>query len=110
MPDKAVHSFNIIKVRTPAQVTLANGVVVKKPEQKFWIKEMQGFISAAPYDNHFIFKVPKEIYPSPSYMCSCGSMAIYVGSTAYAHLGSAEGLMFVCQMHMDFNKHADGAS
>ena len=108
--EKAVHRFNIIRTRNPKHVVLANGMTIRKQEdQKFWIPEYQGFVPAAPYGNHFIFEIPKEIKNVSTYMCSCGSPAIAVGSTAYAHLGSAEGLMLVCMMHTDYNRHSDGS-
>jgi hypothetical protein len=110
--DKAVHSFNIIKVRTPTKVTLANGMTFHKQEdQKFWIPELGGFIHAAPYDNHFIFEIPDtpKTKGIPSYMCSCGSFAVIPGSNAYAHLGSPEGMMLVCHYHTTYNLHADGS-
>lgn len=114
MTDKAVHSFNIIKVRnTPNKVTLANGQVVyrqKDKPPKFFIVEYGAFIYAADYDNQFIFEVPDNIVPSPRFMCSCGSVAWEYGSKAYAHLGSPEGRILLCQMHLEFGKHADGSS
>lgn len=115
MTDKAVHSFNIIKVRNPTSVTLANGMTFHKQEdQKFWIPEESGFIHAAPYDNHFIFQIPDspKTKGMSGFMCSCGSPAVIVGSRPYAHLGSPEGKMLVCMFHThpNINRHADGSA
>lgn len=107
-------TFNIIrKAGDPNKVTLnlksGKRVTVERPlDDKIFVPEYKNFVRCAPYGVHFIFEVPKSIFPAPSYMCSCGSAAVAVGSKAYTHLGSAEGLMFVCQHHLDYNKHSDG--
>ena len=63
----------------------------------------------APYDNHFIYRVPSGII-GPAYCCSCGSMAVLTGSKSYASLGSPQGRLWVCHVHTMTGKHADGSS
>ena len=102
-------TFNIVKfINSPTKVTLQNNKTVYK-QDKVFVPEYEGFVRCAPYDNHFTFEVPKDIQ-GPAYLCSCGSAAIFVGSKAYGHLGSHEGMMLVCKRHLDTNKHADGSS
>lgn len=103
--------MNLIKFRNaPTKVTLQDGTVVQKTFMDYiYVPEYTAMIRIAPYDNQFVFEVPKGII-GPSYMCSCGSAAVFVGSNQYKHLGSKEGLMLVCKSHIDFGKHADGSS
>ncbi len=104
-----IDKFNIIKFRnTPIEVTLAGGRVIQRQEDVF-VVEYKGFVKCAPYSNHFCFEVPKDIL-GPSYLCSCGGIAVFIGSDAYAHLGSPEGMKLVCQFHTTSGKHADGSS
>ena len=104
-----METFNIIRIRnSPTKVTLQNDVIVHKQESVF-VPEYQGFVRCVPYDNHFVFEVPSDI-KGPAYLCSCGGIAVFVGSRAYGHLGSPEGMMLVCQAHTTNNKHMDGSS
>ena len=107
--------FNIIKhAGEPQEGTLPDGRSVYR-----LVEITERYASAegtrlethkcAPYDNHFIYKVPKDVL-GPLYCCSCGSMAILTGSKAYSHQGSAQGRLWVCKMHLDTDRHADGSS
>ena len=102
--------MNLIRFRNgPTKVTLMNGMVIHKSAEEFvFVPEYKAMIRKAPYDLEFLFEVPKSV-KGPSYMCSCGSAAIFIGSKAYAHLGSPEGMMLVCQVHTETGRHADGA-
>jgi len=102
-------TFNIIKqLNSPTKATLINEIVVHRKDKVF-VPEYQGFVRCTPYDNHFVFEVPSDI-KGPAYLCSCGGVAVFVGSKAYGHLGSPEGMMLICQFHTDNGKHADGSS
>ena len=109
-------SFNIIrKAGDPNKVTLVTKdgkpyTIYKPSEKGIFIEDYGQFVKCHNYGNHFIFEVPKSIYPSPSHMCSCVSIAILTGGNAYAHLGTPSGMMFSCKHHLDTNKHADGSS
>lgn len=106
--------MNIVRVvGTPnhVELTLKSGRVIRvnrDPSNQLFIPEYGAFVPAAPDDLHFIFETPKEIVGS-SYMCSCGSPAVIVGSNAYNMFGSPEGMMFVCQHYLDFARHSDGS-
>lgn len=101
--------FNIIRFKGgPTTVTLYDGTVIHKSKEEFiFVPEFGGTVRKAPYDVHFLFELPKKT-KGPSYMCSCGSHAVFIGSKAYAHLGSPEGMLLVCWHHTTFNKHSDG--
>ena len=102
-------TFNIIKFRnSPTKVTLAGDRVIHKQESVF-VPEYKGFVKCAPYDNHFCFEAPSDI-KGPAYLCTCGGIAVFVGSRAYGHLGSPEGMMLVCQAHSTNGKHMDGST
>jgi len=105
------NTFNIIKFKgDPNSVTLYDGTVIQNPKDDFvFVPEYEAMVRKAGYGNHFLFEVPKRI-KAPSFMCSCGSAAVFVGSKSYLHLNSAEGLMLVCQHHLEYNKHVDGSS
>ena len=111
---KKYQSFNIIrKAGDPTKVTLVTKdgketTVYKSQDEKIFVQEYQTFIKCHEYGAHFVFELPSHI-PGWAHMCSCGSPAILVGSKVYDHLGSAEGMMFSCQHHLDFNIHADGS-
>ena len=95
---------------TPNKVTLVDGTeIFNDKSNKIWIPEYGTFISCVEYGNHFIFEVPKRL-KGASYLCSCGSPAVIVGAKAYAHLGSSQDALFVCQHHTTHNRHADGSS
>jgi len=104
-----MENFNIIRqLNSPTKATLINEKVVYRKD-KIYVPEYRGEVRCAPYSNHFIFEVPAGIQ-GPAYLCSCGGIAVFVGSRAYGHLGSPEGMMLVCQWHTTNNKHADGSS
>jgi len=88
----------------PTKATTLKGKNVTK-EEKLWM-EGYGFVKTAPYGNHFVY-AHKGL--GSTFMCTCGSMAVAVGTTAYAHLGSPDGWLLVCQHHTSFNRHADGS-
>jgi hypothetical protein len=103
--------FNIIKFKgDPNTVTLVDGTKIQNDRRDFiFVPEYGAMIRVVRYGSHFLFEVPKRIR-GPSYLCSCGAAGIMVGSKAYAHLGSPEGMMLVCSFHTQFNRHADGSS
>ncbi len=73
-----------------------------------FIPEWGTEVMCAPYDNHFIFEVPKRI-KGVSLMCSCGSPAVTVGAKAYAHLSDHKDAMLVCYHHTALGTHSDGS-
>lgn len=86
-----------------------NSKTVRRVE-KIWIEDYSGFVPCAPYDNHFIFENPDKRKGTYSFLCTCGSNAIVVGSNVYAGNASPAGLMFVCQAHSTHGKHLDKSS
>lgn len=119
--------FNIIKHRgTLTEVTTIWGDKVTKSD-KLFVQNFpvgngvyNGFIPCADYGNHFIYEVPDKIESRgyPSYMCTCGAIAVVVGSEGYNKDASPEGMMFVCMFRngmFDNEKgeflyyHADGS-
>ena len=77
-------------------------------QKSIFVKEYNRFIPCAPYDNHFIFEEPTGKFGRPSFMCTCGSMAVVVGFSGYEKdASSPEGLMFICHNHGTFGVHAD---
>lgn len=119
-------SFAIIHHRnSPNSAITIDGKEVHR-QDKLWFAEYDDkrkpfngrFIMCAPYDNHFIFEDPmwKIIKGRAGQRCTCGSMAVIVGYNAYrkdaspATEGTIKGEMFVCQHHLEFQKHADGSN
>ena len=102
-------TFNIVRqINSPTKATLFDGTVVHRQE-KIFVPEYQGEVRCSPYDNFFVFAVPKAI-TGPAYLCSCGGMAHFIGSKQYAHLGSAEGMMLTCMLHTSTGFHSDGST
>lgn len=109
-----INSFSIIRHRGQVnKAQLPNGDWVERPEKGFFIPEAGRFIHAAPYEEHFIYEIPKHLanlYPGPIYRCTCGSAAGWVGHSGYVLDASAQGLMFVCLTHAQTGKHSNGGT
>lgn len=103
--------FNIIRIRgTPNKAKLPDGTDIERREMLF-VPELNGFVMCAPYSDHFIYEIPKKVaykYPGSSYMCTCGSPAVYTGPSGYVLDASPQGKLFVCQFHATTGKHANG--
>lgn len=113
---KKYHTFNIIKHHgTPKAAVLQGGERVHMQEKIYAPELVQdrrvqdGFFKCTDYGNHFIYKAPQS-YIGPKYRCTCGSMAVLTGPSGYSFGSSQTKLMFVCQTHSMFLKHADGSS
>lgn len=112
---KGTKAFHIIKqAGEPVSARTLDGKYIERRGQ-VWIPEYSRFVVLAPYDNHFIYESKKK--DSPSFMCTCGSYAVIVGSNAYkkdASPTSGGGIMpgelMVCYYHANNGKHADGSS
>lgn len=85
------------------------GFEVHRTESIF-VPEYRRFIPCIPYDNHFIYEIPKKYKNTPAFMCSCGSMAVIAGLKSYENDASPSGLVLICYQHSNFGKHADGSS
>lgn len=116
MSDYKAKNIVILKRRgVPGVGTLPDGTKVYKTD-KFWVPEYSRFISCTDYgetDGHFIYEIPEKLakrFPGPVYRCSCGSMAVISGWTAYEYGASPSGLMFICQEHATTGQHATGGS
>lgn len=107
---KVLPNFNIIRRYGDANHgTSPLGFEVYRTESIF-VPEYRRFVTCAPYDNHFIYEIPKKYKNTPAYMCSCGGMAVISGLSSYLGDASPSGLMLVCYNHATFGKHADGTS
>ena len=97
------------QVGTPKDFLDHNGNPVHRVD-KIYVPEMKYWVPTAQYDNHTIFDSGSTKRGQSAYMCSCGSIAVVVGSLVYEQDQSASGAMFICWHHATFGKHADGAS
>jgi len=104
--------FNIIHHRGQPNVAYLDGGIMVQRQEKVFIREMRGFVRCADYDNHFCFLFPEKDPKRFPYFagCSCGSMAVVIGSNVYKGMNSPVGAMLVCYHHMTYHKHADGSS
>ena len=68
-------------------------------------------VVCAPYDNFFVFLLPKEVVGWFA-MCACGSPAVIVGYNAYKNDASPTdtGKMLVCHFHASTGRHADNST
>lgn len=95
-------TFNIIKHAGQPNTAEFEGVKVTRQEHIFVIDpQLGGLIPCAPYDDHFVFEVPRSRarQGQSSYMCTCGSAAVI------ANPEGAKGRMFVCLFHGTYGYH-----
>lgn len=105
-----------------------DGVTVYR-QDRFWMGQEYGFVAAAQYGSHFIYRDPHVNPTTLEYprkrrfvgrmdpMCSCGAPAVIVGSKVYAKDASpttkedstTAGQMLVCWMSAQFGHHVDGS-
>lgn len=117
MPDKSIHSFNIIRYRGRpnfAKIEVKNRYgkeEVLEITRREWMLDSRTnqIVPCAPYDDHFLFELPNRV-PGPRFQCTCGSMAGWVGSNVYAHDASPQGALFVCLHHAEYGVHSGGQS
>lgn len=97
------------------RATLADGTIVER-EESLYI-EPYGLVQCAPYELHFIYKLPKHMM-GYGLMCTCGSIAGVVGYDVYSKLSAPtfSGMIIVCVRHMTLKqnegkgRHADDSS
>lgn len=103
-----MNTFNIIRHYNSPNKGEYRGIIVHRQE-KLWVPDY-GFVTCAPYDDHFIFEVPKHLIDS-TYRCTCGAPAVIVGFGAYAQDASpskTSGYMLLCMLHSQYGHHATG--
>lgn len=99
---------------SPGEATLFDGSKVYR-QKDIYVPSLKRNVETAPYDNHFVYVVPKHI-PGWGLLCTCGGPAVYVGALAYEQHGSPTsggdgkypGELVVCMTHTESGKHADG--
>lgn len=109
MTEKKPVSFQIIRHR--GQVNrgqLPDGRWIYRAE-KIYVPEWNRFIPTAPYDNHFIYEAPKDMIGNTA-LCSCGSIAVISGYSAYKDDASQQGLLYVCNNHANLGVHINGGN
>lgn len=98
--------FGIIRHHnSPHKATLPNGQSVFRKET-IYVPEFGGDIKCAPYEEHFVFEVPKNIKNCSSFMCTCGSPAVIAGISGYLNDASPQGKLFLCLFHSNYGHHA----
>jgi hypothetical protein len=91
----------------PNKATTLLGFDVYRRES-IYVPEYGRDIPCAPYDNHFIYEIPKKYRNTSSFMCTCGSFAVVTGFSGYNKDASPSGLMLVCHHHATFGVHSTG--
>ncbi len=101
MSDKKPNPFNLIKHRGEPQSAEFEGIPIKR-ETKIFILEWEMFVNCAPYDNHFVFEVPKARKRKgiSEYMCTCGAAAVV------SNPERANQRLFVCLLHASYGHHS----
>lgn len=102
--------FSIIRHRgQPTEARLPDGRTVHRAPKLFFV-EYGGFIPCAPYDDHFIYEMPRDIINVPSIVCTCGFPAAIVSYSGYIRDASPQGKLVVCLHHANYGIHATGGS
>jgi hypothetical protein len=78
-------------------------------QDKFFIQEWGRFVPVAPYDDHFIYEVTNVKDKGSSFRCSCGSVAVISGYSAYLNDASQQGLLILCHVHASTGVHLGGS-
>lgn len=101
MSDEKPNPFNVIKHRGDPQGAEFEGVPIKR-ETKIFIPEWGFFVNCAPYDNHFVFEVPRgrKRKGISEYMCTCGAAAVV------SNPESINQRLFVCLLHATYGHHS----
>lgn len=73
------------------------GKTIERQDQIF-VPEWSQMVPTAPYDEHFIYENPDKAKGSPSYMCTCGAMAVVVPPFG-------PNRQFICHHHATFGFH-----
>jgi len=120
--------FNIIR-RTgdPKEATTIWGHKIIKQDKVFVIdytiggQTYTGFVPVLDYGNHFCYELPDDENTAkfPSYLCTCGSFGVFIGSSGYSGEASPSGLQLACyhrsvmfdkEKDEFYHRHADGSS
>lgn len=113
--EKSVSTRVVRSVGDAKRATLHDGTVVERTEAIY--VEPYGLTQCAPYELHFIYKLPKHML-GYGLMCTCGSIAGIVGYDAYSKLSAptATGMIIVCIRHTalkqneGIGRHADNST
>jgi len=102
MSDNYRQKFNIIKHRgSPNEAMTIWGWTAIRQKSLFVAEPYFAMIPCLDYDNHFIYEVPEEYINVPSYMCTCGSMGVIIGSKSYKKDATPEGLHVISEMYLE---------
>jgi hypothetical protein len=99
-----IHHLN-----TPQEAIDLNGIHVHR-EEKIYVQELNYFVPTALYDNHFIYDSHSTKKGTSPFMCTCGSIAVVIGSNVYEKDQSPGGVLFVCHCHASMGRHSDGTT
>ena len=101
MTDNFNQKFSVIRQwGSPNEVTTIWGWKAYRQKRLFAPDPYNTLLPCLDYSDHFIYEVPDkpEHRGIPSFMCTCGSVAVVVGVDAYRSDSSPEGLVFACLM------------
>lgn len=113
--ERSVSTRVVRSVGDAKRAKLHDGTVVER-EDSLYI-EPYGLVQCAPYELHFIYKLPKHMM-GYGLMCTCGSIAGVVGYDVYSKLSAPtfNGMIIVCIRHMTLKqnegkgRHADDST
>lgn len=97
------------QVGTPKNLIDLNGNPVNRVD-KIFVPEMNYWVPVAMYDNQTIYDSGSKKKGQSPYLCSCGSIAVIIGSNVYKKDQSPSGALFVCLSHAQTGRHSDGSS
>ena len=95
-----METFSVIKHKGRVmKATTLQGYPVERQDY-LYVEEWGGFVTCAPYEEHFLYENPDQSIGSSSYMCTCGSAAVV------ANPEKGEAALFVCLFHATYGSHA----
>jgi len=102
---KNLSCFNIIHhAGSVNEAMTLDGIKVFRSKELF-VPEWGEAVLCTPDPDHFIYEEPTHKEGTPSYLCTCGAMAVVVDKHTHKRFSSMTCKMFMCHTYMQYGKH-----
>jgi len=117
MTDYQKPRFSVIRYAGQRNEAITSDGIKVYRQEKLWVQDEEGrsgrFVAVTPDDDHFIFIDPNWLKVPGRWFayCSCGGIAVIVGSNVYktqgspSTVGTRKGEMLICKQYADMGFH-----